>query len=95
MYRIFRTIQTPSCRRFSSRTNPFPNGTRIPKTLSKVAPVGAAAFMLGGAILFKNKNDTKEEVSAIDSNSETKIYTLKASFSIRTIVGSTFFAVTS
>merc|ERR1712156_464591 len=71
-----RTIQAPSCRRFSSRTNPFSNGTRIPKPLSKAAPIGAAAFMLGGAILFKNKN-AKEEVSATDSDSETKIYTLK------------------
>ena len=90
MYRIFRTIQTPSCRRFSSRTNPFSNGTRIPKPLSKAAPIGAAAFMLGGAILFKNKN-AKEEVSATDSNSETKIYTLKASFPIKRIVRSTCF----
>lgn len=60
MYRFFRTIQTPSCRRLSTRSNQFSgsgNGAKIPKSLKRVAPIGAATFMLGGAILFNHKNE--------------------------------------
>ena len=60
MYRLFRTIQNPGNRRLSTRSNPFSgsgNGAKIPKPLKIVAPVGGAAFMLGGAILFNQKSE--------------------------------------
>ena len=87
MYRIFRTIQTPTCRRFSTRENPFTNRSRIPKSLSKVAPVGAAAFMLGGAILFKNKNaNAQQMLSLTDENSETKIDQITNEIRIKEVI---------
>ena len=63
MHRLIRAIQTQaasSCRRLS--TNSFSNGSKIPKRFtSRVAPVGAvSAFMIGGAILFQNKNDKED-----------------------------------
>ena len=63
MHRLIRAIQTPaalSCRRLS--TNSFSNGSKIPKCFtSRVAPVGAvSAFMIGGAILFQNKNGKED-----------------------------------